>query len=75
MVVEFRSALRSDARDIARLFRISSEGAADYIWSQLAQPGQDLLDVGPVGRIVDTCQITPHPIIRVTGEAYLMYRP
>ena len=26
-------------------------------------------------RIVDTCQITPHPMIRVTGEAYLMYRP
>ncbi|MEK1840211.1 MAG: GNAT family N-acetyltransferase, partial [Pseudomonas sp.] len=26
-------------------------------------------------RIVDTCQISPHPMIRVTGEAYLMYRP
>ncbi|MGF0242583.1 GNAT family N-acetyltransferase [Rhodococcus sp. IEGM1300] len=26
-------------------------------------------------RIVNTCQITPHPMIRVTGEAYLMYRP
>ena len=26
-------------------------------------------------RIVDTCQITPHPLIRVTGEAYLMSRP
>src|SRR5471030_1250987 len=46
MAVEFRSALRADAREIARLFQISSEGAADYIWSQLAQPGQDLLDVG-----------------------------
>ncbi|MGF6224570.1 GNAT family N-acetyltransferase [Pseudomonas frederiksbergensis] len=188
MAVEFRSALRTDAREIARLFQISSEGAADYIWSQLAQPGQDLLEVGasryaredvdfsyqncliaqaegqvigmlhsyamrhdplaaPVTdpvlapyatmeipdtlyisslalhegwrnqrlgqrflayaydranqlglnglslidyavntgarrfyerhgfRIVDTCQITPHPMIRVTGEAYLMYRP
>ncbi|MGX1182442.1 ribosomal protein S18 acetylase RimI-like enzyme [Pseudomonas sp. F-14 TE3623] len=188
MAVEFRSALRADAREIARLFQISSEGAADYIWSQLAQPGQDLLEVGasryaredvdfsyqncliaqaegkvigmlhsyamrhdpqaaPVTdpvlapyatmeipdtlyisslalhegwrnhglgkqflayaydranrlglnglslidyavntgarrfyerhgfRIVDTCQITPHPMIRVTGEAYLMYRP
>ena len=188
MSVEFRSAQRSDAREIARLFQISSEGASDYIWSQLAQPGQDLLDVGasryaredvdfsyqncviaessgevigmlhsyamrhdplaaPVTdpvlapyatmeipdtlyisslalhegwrnqglgqqfldyaydranqlglnglslidyaantgacrfyqrhgfRIVDTCQITPHPMIRVTGEAYLMYRP
>jgi hypothetical protein len=23
---------------------------------------------------VKTCQITPHPLIRVTGEAYLMQR-
>ncbi|MCP1498372.1 ribosomal protein S18 acetylase RimI-like enzyme [Pseudomonas migulae] len=46
MTVEFRSAQRADAREIARLFQISSEGAADYIWSQLAEPGQDLLDVG-----------------------------
>ena len=46
MTVEFRSAVRADAREIARLFQISSEGAADYIWSQLAEPGQDLLDVG-----------------------------
>lgn len=188
MAVEFRSAVRADAREIARLFQITSEGAADYIWSQLARPGQDLLDVGAIRyarddvdfswqncliaesegrvigmlhsyvmrhdplaepttdpvlapyakmeipdtlyisslalhegwrnlglgkqflayaydranrlglnglslidyaantgarrfyerhgfRIVDTCQITPHPMIRVTGEAYLMYRP
>ncbi|MNE93062.1 Acetyltransferase (GNAT) family protein [compost metagenome] len=25
--------------------------------------------------IVKTCQISPHPLIRVTGEAYLMHRP
>lgn len=29
MAVEFRSALRADAREIARLFQISSDGAAD----------------------------------------------
>jgi ribosomal protein S18 acetylase RimI-like enzyme len=46
MEVVFRSAVRADAREIARLFQISSEGASDYIWSQLAEPGQDLLDVG-----------------------------
>ena len=46
MAVEFRSALRADAREIARLFQISSEGASDYIWSQLAEPGEALLDVG-----------------------------
>ncbi|AZE56918.1 Acetyltransferase, GNAT family [Pseudomonas synxantha] len=26
-------------------------------------------------RIVKTCQIVPHSMIRVTGEAYLMHRP
>jgi ribosomal protein S18 acetylase RimI-like enzyme len=24
--------------------------------------------------IVKTCQVVPHPMIRVTGEAYLMHR-
>ena len=46
MTVCFRPARRSDAREIARLFQISSEGCADYIWSLTAQPGQPLLDVG-----------------------------
>ena len=46
MPVTFRAAVPADARDIARLFLISSEGAAAYIWSQLAEPGQELLDVG-----------------------------
>ncbi len=46
MTVKFRPARRTDARDIARLFQISSEGASDYIWSQLAEPGETLLDVG-----------------------------
>ena len=46
MTVLFRPAVRADAREIARLFQISSEGCADYIWSQIAQPGQSLLDVG-----------------------------
>ena len=48
MAVEFRSAVRADAREIARLFQISSEGVSDYIWSQIAEPGQDLLDVGAI---------------------------
>jgi len=46
MTVIFRPALRSDAREIARLFQISSEGASDYIWSQLAEGDESLLDVG-----------------------------
>lgn len=28
------------------MYRISSDGVADYIWSTLAQPGEDLLDIG-----------------------------
>lgn len=46
MEILFRPALPIDTREIARLFQISSEGASNYIWSQLAEPGQDLLDVG-----------------------------
>lgn len=46
MPVVFRPATRADAREIARLFQITSEGASDYIWSQLAEPGEDLLEVG-----------------------------
>ena len=46
MTVLFRAAVREDAREIARLFQITSEGGANYIWSLIAQPGEDLLDVG-----------------------------
>lgn len=42
----FRSANKPDCRVIASLYSISSDGVADYIWSKLAQPGEDLLDVG-----------------------------
>jgi ribosomal protein S18 acetylase RimI-like enzyme len=46
MSVVFRPAHATDAREIARLFQITSEGGSNYIWSQLAEPGEDLLDVG-----------------------------
>ena len=42
----FRPADVSDSRTIAELFRHSSGGVADYIWQQLAEPGESLLDVG-----------------------------
>ncbi|MDX1516253.1 MAG: GNAT family N-acetyltransferase [Woeseiaceae bacterium] len=42
----FRPAVRSDSATIARLYSISSDGVADYIWTQLAEPGEDVLDVG-----------------------------
>lgn len=41
-----RPARKSECRRIAELYRISSDGVADYIWTQLAQPGEDILDVG-----------------------------
>lgn len=44
--VNFRPALKSETEVIAKLYRISSDGVADYIWSQLAEPGEDLLAVG-----------------------------
>jgi ribosomal protein S18 acetylase RimI-like enzyme len=45
-MIEFREAKREDSRTIAELYRISSEGVADYIWTKLAMPGEDILDVG-----------------------------
>lgn len=44
--IAIRPASMKDAREIARLFQISSEGVADYIWSGLAGPDEDILDVG-----------------------------
>lgn len=47
--VTFRPATKADTRVIAELFRISSEGVADYVWSQLQDQeyqGMDLVDVG-----------------------------
>jgi ribosomal protein S18 acetylase RimI-like enzyme len=41
-----RPAHKADCRRIAELYRISSDGVADYIWAKLAEPGEDLLDVG-----------------------------
>ena len=46
--VILRAARREDSRRIAELFRISSEGIADYIWSRLqaGYPGLSLLEIG-----------------------------
>lgn len=44
--VKIRAARREDSRKIAELFSISSDGVADYMWSTLAEPGEDILDVG-----------------------------
>lgn len=41
-----RPARKSECRRVAELYRISSDGVADYIWTKLAQTGEDILDVG-----------------------------
>jgi ribosomal protein S18 acetylase RimI-like enzyme len=44
--VVFRPARKDDARTIASLYRIASEGVSDYVWSLIMEPGEGLLDVG-----------------------------
>ena len=44
--LDIRKARAEDARDIARLFLVSSDGLAAYIWSRLARTGQSLEEVG-----------------------------
>ena len=46
--VILRAARIEDCRRIAELFRISSEGIADYVWSRLQEgyPGLSLLEIG-----------------------------
>jgi GNAT superfamily N-acetyltransferase len=41
-----RRARMTDAAEIARLFLVSSDGLAAYIWSRLAQPGETLAETG-----------------------------
>ena len=41
-----RPAVKSECRPIAELYRISSDGVAEYIWTKIAKAGEDILDVG-----------------------------
>lgn len=43
--IVYRPALKPDSAILARLASIASDGVADYAWTQLAQPGEDILDV------------------------------
>jgi len=47
--VVFRPARKDECRTIARLYSISSDGLADYIWTTIARPGEGILDVGENG--------------------------
>ncbi|MBV1789858.1 GNAT family N-acetyltransferase [Marinobacterium sp. D7] len=44
--MEVEQALKSDADDLAYLIDIAGEGMPQYLWSQLAEPGQTALEVG-----------------------------
>lgn len=45
---QIRPAVRGDARAIAGLFQISSDGVADYVWTLLEEdyPGLSLIEIG-----------------------------
>ncbi len=45
-MVDFRQAVKEDSTDIARLFLISSDGLAEYIWSKVAEPGETIIEAG-----------------------------
>jgi len=42
----YRNAAISDCSHIVRLYSIASDGIANYVWSTMAAPGQDLEEVG-----------------------------
>ena len=44
--LDIRWAKKEDARDIARLFLISSDGLAAYIWGKMDKPGLALEEIG-----------------------------
>ena len=48
ITASFRAATKEDCYDIARLFRIASDGVVDYVWSTLAPkyPGLAPLEIG-----------------------------
>lgn len=44
--LHFRPATKADCGKIAALYRISSDGVADYIWTKHAAPREDILEFG-----------------------------
>lgn len=44
--LEVRRARKEDAAEIARLFLVSSDGLAAYIWGRIARPGEALAETG-----------------------------
>jgi len=46
LAMTYRPARKEDCAAIASLYSISSDGVADYIWTKIAGPGEDILTVG-----------------------------
>ena len=44
--INIRPARREDAADLARLFDLAGEGLPSHLWSEMAEPGQSVWDVG-----------------------------
>lgn len=44
--IVIRPARREESAEIAKLFLISSDGLAEYIWSQIDRPGLSLIEIG-----------------------------
>ena len=44
--ITYRPAVKQDARRIAELYSLASDGISDYIWSKQARPSDNLLDIG-----------------------------
>ena len=45
-MIDFRQAVKEDSTDIARLFLLSSDGLAEYIWSKIAERGETVIEAG-----------------------------
>jgi ribosomal protein S18 acetylase RimI-like enzyme len=45
-IINYRPAIKADARRIAELYSVAADGISDYIWSKLAEPGQSIMDIG-----------------------------
>jgi ribosomal protein S18 acetylase RimI-like enzyme len=45
-MIDIRQAVREGSRNIARLFLISSDCLAEYIWSLAAEPGETAIEAG-----------------------------
>ncbi|MGH1441649.1 MAG: GNAT family N-acetyltransferase [Cellvibrionaceae bacterium] len=44
--ITIRPAMKKDCRKIAELYSISSDGVADYVWTKIAEPEEEIIQVG-----------------------------